>query len=84
MLDGIKRIAKLAKLKKVFRAKLESIAEIQSQLAQKATVTVFKEVFSGVELPIGEHTMKLEKDETSKRFRLVEEDEKTRIEMMPL
>ena len=82
VLQTIKRIAKIAELEQNQQKELEEIAEAQRELATKVYILVTNEIFSGVELRIGEEKLMLLEDQSSSRFRLVkDEDEEFKIQM---
>jgi len=82
VLQTIKRIAKIAELEQNQQKELEEIAEAQRQLATKVNIVITNEIFSGIELRIGEEKLMLLEDQSNCRFRLVKgEDEELKIQM---
>ena len=80
MLVSVKRIAKIAELEKNQQEELEEIAESQRKLSHRTTIAVINQLFAGVELRIGELTELIREDKEKVSYRLVTEDEETRLQ----
>ena len=80
MLVSVKRIAKIAELEKNQQEELEEIAETQRKLAHRTSISVVNQLFAGVELRIGELTELVREDKEKVSYRLVTEDEETRLQ----
>ena len=68
------RAAEYAELFHHLHGRLRELAESQRSLAGQAKVAVGGPVTAGVELRIGEHSLKVTQDATNVTYRLVEED----------
>ena len=84
ILLNVKRIAKVAELEQNLQKELEDIAEEQRKVALKASIRVASELFTGVELRIGEQTMVINEDKDKVGFKLVQEEEELKIQEGPL
>ncbi|MFH1572023.1 MAG: flagellar assembly protein A [Gemmatimonadota bacterium] len=80
MLVSVKRIAKIAELEKNQEQELAEIAEGQRKLAHQTRINVVSQLFAGVELRIGELTELVREDKDKVSFRLITEDEQTRLQ----
>ena len=79
----IKRVAKIADLQQNLQKELSDIAENQRKLAFMTSINVQNDIFSGVELRIGEQTLILQDDQAKVSFRLVQNDEILDIQVGP-
>ena len=79
VLQGVKRIAKVAELEQNLQKELEEIGQQQEQISFQSGVNVANDFFSGVELRIGEETMTLQEDKAKVSFRIVKEEEEIKI-----
>jgi uncharacterized protein (DUF342 family) len=84
LLRGVRMLSELTEKRQSSQKEMEAVVEAQRKLARQAAVVVSNELFAGVEIRVGEHSIKIQEDKERVSIRLVEEDERTVIQVAPL
>lgn len=79
--EAVRKLTQLGEVHKQAHERLEQIAQAQRQLAGQAALVVSGPVFAGAELRLGEYIHQVRDEARGVRFRLVEEEGETAIQM---
>lgn len=81
ILAAVKRMARVTELAQSLQKEIDGIGEAQQELAARARIEVPNELFAGVELRLGEYTHYVQEDTSGATFKLVTEDDETKIQL---
>lgn len=84
MLRGVKALSQLTEKRQRLHEELQALLETQRQLASQAAIVANEHLYAGVEVRVGEHTLRVREDQQHVRVRLVEEEERTSIQILTL
>jgi uncharacterized protein (DUF342 family) len=84
MLRSVKALSQMTQKRQGLHEELQALLETQRQLASQAAIVANEQLFAGVEIRVGEHTLRVREDQQHVRIRLVEEEERTSIQILSL